>query len=112
MQHAVIFPLVTISATTLCSWFWFAAVADKCKSAVTISGLTTYIAANQYMRIFNSWMEGGSHTDRLKGAASDGSIAAPALTGPSLSEAYLHRCLPLRAPLQLVGGRIQLHRPA
>ena len=55
MQHAVIFPLVTISATTLCSWFWFAAVADKCKSAVTISGLATFIAANHYMRIFNSW---------------------------------------------------------
>ena len=86
--HTPSFSLASVVATTLYFWLRSTAVADKCKSAVTINGLTTYIAVNQYMRISNSWMEGGSHTDRLEGAASDGIIAAPALTGLSLNEAY------------------------
>ena len=49
------FSLASMAATTRDLWYRSYAVTNKCKSAVVISDLVTFIATCHHMHIFDSW---------------------------------------------------------
>ena len=46
-----------MSATTMCLWLHTDAIAEKYKSAVYMSDLVNFVAAYDYILIFNSWAD-------------------------------------------------------
>merc|ERR1711935_448005 len=88
-------------ATTMYLWFRSAAVKDKYKSAVLISGLVTFIAAYHYIRIFNSWVEAYEYAPgKVVGGAME--TTAPTLTGVPFNDAYRYMDWLLTVPLLLI----------
>ena len=55
VYNAFSFTFATMAAATLFLWLGRAQVAPPYKTALTISGLVTFIAAYHYLRIFESW---------------------------------------------------------
>ncbi len=51
------FGVATFAAATLFFWFGRSQVSNNYKTALTITGLVTFIALYHYVRIFNSWNE-------------------------------------------------------
>merc|ERR1712207_20827 len=74
---------------------------DEYKSAVSISGLVTFIAAYHYIRIFNSWVDAYHYG---AGDAHDGAMqmADPTLTGIPFNDAYRYMDWLLTVPLLLI----------
>ena len=77
-------------ASTLFFWLRLSSVHEKYKSAMTITGLVTFIAAYHYIRIFNSWVEAYSF---------GGDGGDPALTGQPFNDAYRYVDWLLTVPL-------------
>jgi len=101
VYNTLSFALASMMATTVYLWFRSAAVHDKFRSAVLISGLVTFIAAYHYVRIFNSWVEAYSYE---AGTVADGAldIGAPKLTGVPFNDAYRYMDWLLTVPLLLI----------
>merc|ERR1712125_195070 len=95
------FTLASMSATTIYLWFRSAAVLDKYRSAVIISGLVTFIAAYHYIRIFNSWVDAYHYAP---GKVADGAMEmqAPTMTGVPFHGAYRYMDWLLTVPLLLI----------
>ena len=55
VYNACSFTLAAMAATTLFLWISRSQVSHAYKTAITISGLVTAIAAYHYFRIFESW---------------------------------------------------------
>jgi bacteriorhodopsin len=55
VYNAFSFTIATMAAATLFFWLSRSQVADAYKTAITITGLVTAIAAYHYLRIFESW---------------------------------------------------------
>lgn len=91
IYNAFSFTLATMAAATLFLWFGRSQVATSYKTALTISGLVTAIAAYHYFRIFNSWE--GAYTLR------NGALAA---TGYAFNDAYRYVDWLLTVPLLLI----------
>jgi bacteriorhodopsin len=91
VYNAFSFTLAAMGATTLFLWLSRSQVSKEYKTAVTISGLVTAIAAYHYWRIFNSWE-----------AAFEVKNGVVAATGFAFNDAYRYVDWLLTVPLLLV----------
>lgn len=91
VANAFSFGIATFAAATMFFWFSRTQVSSNYRTAVTVTGLVTFIAAYHYFRIFNSWE--AAYT------ASKGVVTA---TGVAYNEAYRYVDWLLTVPLLLV----------
>jgi bacteriorhodopsin len=91
VYNAFSFTLATMAAATLFLWLGRSQVSTTYKTALTISGLVTAIAAYHYFRIFESWTQ--AYTVK------DGVIA---VTGYAFNDAYRYVDWLLTVPLLLI----------
>jgi len=91
VYNAFSFTFATMAAATLFLWFGRSQVAVPYKTALTISGLVTAIAAYHYFRIFESWEQ--AYEIR------NGVIA---VTGLAFNDAYRYVDWLLTVPLLLI----------
>lgn len=91
VYNAFSFTLATMAAATLFLWLSRSQVAPAYRTALTISGLVTAIAAYHYFRIFESWQ--GAFSVR------DGTVTA---TGLAFNDAYRYVDWLLTVPLLLI----------
>lgn len=91
IYNAFSFTFAAMSAATLFFWFGRSQVADAYKTAMTVTGLVTAIAAYHYLRIGESWAE--AYT------VSNGTITA---SGVAFNSAYRYVDWFLTVPLLLV----------
>jgi bacteriorhodopsin len=91
IYNAFSFCFATMAAATLFFWFGRGQVAPRYKTALTITGLVTFIAAYHYLRIGQSW-------DAAYDVV-DGTITA---TGVAFNDAYRYVDWLLTVPLLLV----------
>ena len=89
--NAFSFTFATMAAATLFFWFGRSQVAPAYKTAMTITGLVTFIAAYHYYQIFHSWS-----------AAFDVTTDTIATTGYAFNEAYRYVDWLLTVPLLLI----------
>jgi bacteriorhodopsin len=89
--NAFSFTFAAMMAATLFFWFGRAQVSDKYKTAMTVTGLVTFIAAYHYLRISQSWAEAY--------IVVDGTVVA---SGISFNDAYRYVDWFLTVPLLLV----------
>jgi bacteriorhodopsin len=97
VYNSLSFTLASMMASTIFFWLRLSSVHEKYKSAMTITGLVTFIAAYHYIRIFNSWVESYEF-----GASSDGNIGDPTITGKPFNDAYRYMDWLLTVPLLLI----------
>lgn len=91
VYNAFSFTLAAMAATTLFLWISRNDVAPAYRTAITVSGLVTFIAAYHYWRIFNSWESAFT--------VKDGIVSA---TGFAFNDAYRYVDWLLTVPLLLV----------
>ncbi|WP_353228382.1 bacteriorhodopsin-like [Novosphingobium sp.] len=91
VYNAFSFTFAAMAATTLFLWISRNDVAAPYRTAVTISGIVTFIAAYHYLRIFNSWE-----------AAFDVRNGIVQATGYAFNDAYRYVDWLLTVPLLLV----------
>ena len=91
IYNAFSFAFATFAASTLFFWLGRGQVAAQYKTALTITGLVTFIAAYHYFRIFESWGEAFTFVD--------GALVA---TGTPFNDAYRYVDWLLTVPLLLV----------
>ena len=91
IYNAFSFTFATMMAATLFFWLGRSQVTDRYKTALTITGLVTFIAAYHYLRIFQSW--------EASYEVVDGAIQA---TGVAFNDAYRYVDWLLTVPLLLV----------
>lgn len=91
IYNAFSFAFAALAAATLFFWFGRSQVAHQYRTAMTITGLVTFIAAYHYFRIFESW------TDAYD--VIDGAIVA---TGVPFNDAYRYVDWLLTVPLLLI----------
>jgi len=96
VYNSLSFTMASMMASTLFFWLRLGSVNEKYKSALTITGLVTFIASYHYYRIFNSWVEGYAF-----GATEDGTISDPTMTGQPFNDAYRYMDWLLTVPLLL-----------
>jgi len=97
VYNVLSFSLASMAASTLFFWLRLNSVHEKYKTAVTISGLVTFIAAYHYLRIFNSWCESYEFPLSKSGETHD-----PVLTGVPFNDAYRYMDWLLTVPLLLM----------
>jgi bacteriorhodopsin len=91
VYNAFSFTFATMAAATLFLWLGRSQVSPTYRTALTISGLVTAIAAYHYFRIFESWEQ--AYTFK------DGAIVA---TGYAFNDAYRYVDWLLTVPLLLI----------
>ncbi|WP_028640910.1 bacteriorhodopsin-like [Novosphingobium acidiphilum] len=91
IYNAFSFTFAAMAATTLFLWLGRSEFSRNYRTAVTVSGLVTFIAAYHYLRIFNSWE-----------AAFDVKNGVVAVTGYAFNDAYRYVDWLLTVPLLLV----------
>lgn len=91
VYNAFSFTFAAMAATTLFLWLSRGEVSRDYRTAVTVSGLVTFIAGYHYLRIFNSW-----------DAAFDVKDGVVAVTGYAFNDAYRYVDWLLTVPLLLV----------
>jgi bacteriorhodopsin len=91
VQNAISFGIAAMGAATLFLWLQRSQVAFRYRTAITISGLVTFIATYHYFRIYESFSS--SYT------AINGVVSA---TGHSFNDAYRYVDWLLTVPLLLV----------
>ena len=101
VYNSLSFTLASMMASTLFFWLRLSSVHEKYKTAMTVTGLVTFIAAYHYLRIFNSWVD----AYEFPAAAGDGDSIAihdPVLTGKPFNDAYRYMDWLLTVPLLLI----------
>lgn len=91
VYNAFSFGFATLAAATIFFWLGRSQVTLKYKTALTITGLVTFIAAYHYFRIFESWGDAYVYVD--------GTIQA---TGTPFNDAYRYVDWLLTVPLLLI----------
>ena len=91
IYNAFSFAFATLAAATIFFWLGRSQVAPQYKTAMTITGLVTFIAAYHYFRIFESWEAAFN--------VADGTINT---TGYAFNQAYRYVDWLLTVPLLLV----------
>lgn len=91
IANAFSFGIATFAAATLFFWFGRSQVAPAYRTAMTITGLVTFIAFYHYFRIYESW--GEAYT------VVDGTVTA---TGVAFNQAYRYVDWLLTVPLLLI----------
>merc|ERR1712086_841282 len=97
VYNSLSFTLASMGASTVFFWLRLGSVHEKYKSAMTITGLVTFIALYHYIRIFNSWTESYEFP-----ASADGVTKDPVLTGQPFNDAYRYMDWLLTVPLLLI----------
>jgi len=97
VYNSLSFTLAFMSMSTLFFWLRLGSIHEKYKSAMTITGLVTFIAAYHYVRIFNSWTDSYEFP-----ASSDGLTRDPVMTGRPFNDAYRYMDWLLTVPLLLI----------
>ena len=97
VYNSLSFTLASMMASTIFFWLRLGSVNEKYKSAMTITGLVTFIAAYHYFRIFNSWTEAYEF-----GPANNGEVGDPTITGKPFNDAYRYMDWLLTVPLLLI----------
>jgi bacteriorhodopsin len=103
VYNALSFTLASMMASTIFFWLRLGSVNEKYKSAMTITGLVTFIAAYHYIRIFNSW------TEAYEFGAEGGD---PTITGKPFNDAYRYMDWLLTVPLLLIEIIFCMNLPA
>lgn len=91
VYNAFSFGIATFAAATIFFWFGRSQVSHHYKTAMTVTGLVTFIALYHYVRIFDSWGEAYQ--------VSNGVVTA---TGASFNQAYRYVDWLLTVPLLLI----------
>jgi bacteriorhodopsin len=91
IYNAFSFAFATLAAATIFFWLGRSQVAPQYRTAMTITGLVTFIAAYHYFRIFESWETAFDVTE--------GTVAT---TGYAFNQAYRYVDWLLTVPLLLV----------
>lgn len=91
VYNAFSFGIATFAAATLFFWFGRSQVSHHYKTALTITGLVTFIALYHYVRIFQSWGEAYSVANGLV-----------TVTGAPFNHAYRYVDWLLTVPLLLI----------
>jgi bacteriorhodopsin len=91
IYNAFSFAFATLAAATIFFWLGRSQVAPQYRTAMTITGLVTFIAAYHYFRIFESWEAAFN--------VADGTITT---TGYAFNQAYRYVDWLLTVPLLLV----------
>ena len=91
IYNAFSFTFAAMMAATLFFWFGRSQVSDAYKTAMTVTGLVTFIAAYHYLRISQSWVE--AHT------VANGVVSASPI---AFNDAYRYVDWFLTVPLLLV----------
>jgi bacteriorhodopsin len=91
VYNAFSFATATFFAATLFFWFGRSQVSSHYKTALTVTGLVTFIALYHYWRIFDSW---GASYDVVNGVVTT--------TGVAFNQAYRYVDWLLTVPLLLV----------
>jgi bacteriorhodopsin len=97
VYNSLSFTLASMMASTIFFWLRIGSINEKYKSAMTITGLVTFIAAYHYIRIFNSWTEAYTYP-----ASPDGKVLDPTITGIPFNDAYRYMDWLLTVPLLLI----------
>jgi bacteriorhodopsin len=97
VYNASSFTLASMMASTIFFWLRLGSIHEKYKSAMTITGLVTFIAFYHYVRIFNSWVDAYKF-----GPASAGVISDPTVSGVPFNDAYRYMDWLLTVPLLLI----------
>jgi len=98
VYNSLSFTLASMMASTIFFWLRLSSIHEKYKSAMTITGLVTFIAAYHYFRIFNSWVDAYEFTkDGVPNAGGD-----PTPTGIPFNDAYRYMDWLLTVPLLLI----------
>jgi len=107
VYNGLSFTMASMMASTIFFWLRLSSIAEQYKSALTITGLVTFIAAYHYYRIFNSWVEAYEFPP-----APDGVIGAPTITGKPFNDAYRYMDWLLTVPLLLIEIVLCMKLPA
>lgn len=91
VYNAFSFGIATFAAATLFFWFGRSQVSHHYKTALTVTGLVTFIALYHYWRIFDSW---GASFDVVNGVVT--------ATGVEFNRAYRYVDWLLTVPLLLI----------
>jgi bacteriorhodopsin len=96
VYNSLSFTLASMMASTIFFWLRVGSIDEKYKSAMTITGLVTFIAAYHYIRIFNSWV------DAYEFPPGNADIGDPTVTGIPFNDAYRYMDWLLTVPLLLI----------
>merc|ERR1712213_123027 len=96
-----------MGAATIFFWLQLANVTKKYRTALTITGLVTWIATYHYFRIFNSWNDAFD----VKFSADAGGYTV-SLTGAPFNDAYRYVDWVLTVPLLLIELILVMGLPA
>lgn len=91
VYNAFSFGIATFAAATLFFWFGRSQVSHHYRTAITVTGLVTFIALYHYWRIFDSW-----------GAAFQVTDGVVTVTGVAFNHAYRYVDWLLTVPLLLI----------
>jgi bacteriorhodopsin len=95
VYNALSFGIACMGTCTIFVWLQLPNVSKKFRTALTITGLVTFIACYHYFRIFNSWVDCYSVVEK------DGAVTIEA-TGTPFNDAYRYVDWLLTVPLLLI----------
>jgi len=107
VYNALSFGIAGMGAATIFFWLQLANVTKKYRTALTITGLVTWIATYHYFRIFNSWNDAFD----VKFSADAGGYTV-SLTGAPFNDAYRYVDWVLTVPLLLIELILVMGLPA
>jgi len=107
VYNALSFGIAGMGSATIFFWLQLPNVSKKYRTALTITGLVTFIATYHYFRIFNSWNEAFD----VKFDEKTGDYAV-SLTGAPFNDAYRYVDWILTVPLLLIELILVMGLPA
>merc|ERR1711977_228754 len=107
VYNALSFGIAGMGSATIFFWLQLGNVSKKYRTALTITGLVTFIATYHYFRIFNSWNDAFD----VKFSADSGDYVVT-LTGEPFNDAYRYVDWILTVPLLLIELILVMGLPA
>merc|ERR1712203_1215306 len=106
VYNALSFGIAAMGSATIFFWLQLANVSKSYRTALTITGIVTFIATYHYIRIFNSWVEA------FEVANKDGGDYVAKLSGAPFNDAYRYVDWLLTVPLLLLELILVMKLPA
>jgi len=106
VYNALSFGIAAMGSATVFFWLQLPNVSKNYRTALTITGIVTFIATYHYIRIFNSWSEAFEVNN------SNGGDYTVKLTGAPFNDAYRYVDWLLTVPLLLVELILVMKLPA
>jgi bacteriorhodopsin len=106
VYNALSFGIAAMGSATIFFWLQLPNVTKTYRTALTITGIVTFIAAYHYFRIFNSWVEAFEVTNKGTG------VYEVTLTGAPFNDAYRYVDWLLTVPLLLIELILVMKLPA